>query len=245
MAMERLYELATDDEHDWETIVVDTPPTRSALSFLDAPQRMLDFLGGRMFRWLLWPYRRAGKAGLRGANLGARAMAATVGRIAGADLLRDTAEFLGAFEGMYDGFRDRANHVLDLMGQDESGSWSSPRPSSAARRGRPLRGPPAESHAPGRRGREPAAPRSGRQRCAVRDGTPAGGDAEDRPPRRPDVADRLRALERRRPGRERLRGSHDDVPITTVPSWRRRATGWGSTCSRPPVRRRNTDHGPG
>ena len=121
MAMERLYELATDTEHDWECIVVDTPPTRSALSFLDAPQRMLDFLGGRMFRWLLWPYRRAGKAGLRGVNIGARALAATVGKIAGGDLMRDTAEFLGAFEGMYEGFRQRAGHVLSLMGEEQTG----------------------------------------------------------------------------------------------------------------------------
>jgi anion-transporting ArsA/GET3 family ATPase len=121
MAMERLYELATDPEHDWEAIVVDTPPTRSALSFLEAPHRLLDFLGGRMFRWLLWPYRRAGKAGLRGANLGARALSATVGRIAGADLLRDTAEFLGAFEGMYEGFRRRAEAVLALMGEEKTG----------------------------------------------------------------------------------------------------------------------------
>lgn len=121
MAMERLYELATDPAEDWEAIVVDTPPTRSALSFLDAPKRLLDFLGGRMFRWLLWPYRRAGKAGLRGANLGARALAGTVGRIAGAELLRDTAEFLGAFEGMYEGFKRRAEHVLRLMGEEQTG----------------------------------------------------------------------------------------------------------------------------
>ncbi|HEY7283756.1 MAG TPA: ArsA-related P-loop ATPase, partial [Actinomycetota bacterium] len=121
MAMERLYELATDVERDWEAIVVDTPPTRSALSFLDAPKRLLDFLGGRMFRWLLWPYRRAGKAGLRGANIGARALAATVGRIAGADLLRDTAEFLGAFEGMYEEFRERARRVQALMGEEQTG----------------------------------------------------------------------------------------------------------------------------
>jgi anion-transporting ArsA/GET3 family ATPase len=121
MAMERLYELATDPEHDWDAIVVDTPPTRSALSFLDAPRRLLDFLGGRMFRWLLWPYRKAGRAGIRGANLGARALGATVGRIAGAELLRDTAEFLGAFEGMYDGFRKRADAVLELMGDEQTG----------------------------------------------------------------------------------------------------------------------------
>ncbi len=53
MAMEKLYELAVEEDHD--AIVVDTPPTRSALSFLDAPNRLIDFLGGRVMRWMLWP----------------------------------------------------------------------------------------------------------------------------------------------------------------------------------------------
>ena len=87
MAMERLYELATTEE--WDGIVIDTPPTRSAMSFLDAPKRMTDFLSGQMLKWLLWPYRRGGKMGLKGMNLGAQAFAKAVGRIAGNELLRD------------------------------------------------------------------------------------------------------------------------------------------------------------
>ena len=119
MAMERLYELATSE--DWDAVVIDTPPTRSALSFLDAPKRLTDFLGGKMFRWLLWPTRGAGRAGMRGASLGARAMSATVGRIAGAELLADTAEFLAAFEGMYDGFKERAARVYALLSEEQTG----------------------------------------------------------------------------------------------------------------------------
>jgi anion-transporting ArsA/GET3 family ATPase len=118
MAMERLYQLATTE--DWEAIVIDTPPTRSALAFLDAPRRMTDFLGGRMFRWLLWPYRRAGRVGVRGAGLGARALAHTIGRIAGSELLADVAEFLAAFEGMYEGFKRRAERVLQLLGEEQT-----------------------------------------------------------------------------------------------------------------------------
>ena len=118
MAMERLYQLATTE--DWEAIVIDTPPTRSALAFLDAPRRMTDFLGGRMFRWLLWPYRRAGTAGMWGATLGARALSRTIGRIAGGELLADIAEFLSAFEGMYDGFKERARRVYDLLGEEQT-----------------------------------------------------------------------------------------------------------------------------
>ena len=119
MAMERLYDLAT--EEDWEAVVIDTPPTRSALAFLDAPTRMTDFLGGRMFRWLLWPYRRAGGAGMRGMNLGARALASTVGRVLGSEALRDIAEFLAAFEGMYAGFKERAARVYDLLSEEQTG----------------------------------------------------------------------------------------------------------------------------
>jgi anion-transporting ArsA/GET3 family ATPase len=115
MAMERLHELATEERH--ERLVIDTPPTRSALAFLDAPKRLGDFLGGRTIRWLLWPYRRAGSAGLRGASLGAQALARTLGKVAGAELLADTAEFLAAFDGMYDGFKRRAEATLRLLAQ--------------------------------------------------------------------------------------------------------------------------------
>jgi anion-transporting ArsA/GET3 family ATPase len=117
MAMERLYELATDPSSSYETIVIDTPPSRSALSFLDAPKRLSDFLGGRVIRWLLWPARRAGKAGLAVTGVGARMLSRTIGRIAGGELLGDIAEFLSAFEGMYEGFKQRAAAVMVLMQQ--------------------------------------------------------------------------------------------------------------------------------
>src|SRR5438132_823548 len=119
MAMERLYELATTE--DWDGIVIDTPPTRSALSFLDAPKRMTDFLGGQMLKWLLWPYRRGGRMGLRGMSLGAQAFAKTLGRIAGSELLSDLGQFLAAFEGMYEGFKERAEGVIRLMRERQTG----------------------------------------------------------------------------------------------------------------------------
>jgi anion-transporting ArsA/GET3 family ATPase len=119
MAMERLYQLSTTE--DWEAVVIDTPPTRSALAFLDAPRRLTDFLGGRMFRWLLWPYRRAGAVGMRGASIGARTLSRTIGRIAGSEALADIAEFLSAFEGMYDGFKERARAVYDLLAEEQTG----------------------------------------------------------------------------------------------------------------------------
>jgi anion-transporting ArsA/GET3 family ATPase len=117
MAMEKLYELAT--EGDEEAIVIDTPPTRSALSFLEAPARMTDFLGGRFLRWVLWPGARAGRLTLGVARFGAAAFAKTIGRLVGAEVLSDTVEFLSAFEGMYGGFKERAARVLELLKSDE------------------------------------------------------------------------------------------------------------------------------
>jgi len=117
MAMEKLYELAAEGEY--EAIVVDTPPTRSALSFLEAPNRLTDFLGGRFFRWMLWPGARAGSLGLRVTTFGAATFARTAGRLVGAQTLADTAEFLAAFDGMYAGFKERAGRVLALLGSGD------------------------------------------------------------------------------------------------------------------------------
>jgi anion-transporting ArsA/GET3 family ATPase len=119
MAMERLYELATTEA--WDGIVIDTPPTGSALSFLDAPKRMTDFLGGHVLKWLMWPYRKGGRLGLRGMSIGAQTFAKTLGRIAGAELLADLGQFLAAFEGMYEGFKQRASGVLELLGEAQTG----------------------------------------------------------------------------------------------------------------------------
>jgi anion-transporting ArsA/GET3 family ATPase len=113
MAMEKLYELAEEEGHD--AIVVDTPPTRSALSFLDAPSRLNDFLGGRVVRWMLWPSAKAGRLTVGIARFGAHAFARTAGRLIGTEVLADTADFLAAFEGMYGGFQNRAARVLELL----------------------------------------------------------------------------------------------------------------------------------
>jgi anion-transporting ArsA/GET3 family ATPase len=117
MAMEKLHQLAEEEDHD--VIVIDTPPTRSALSFLDAPKRLTDFLGGRFLRLMLWPTAVAGRLTLSAARFGARAMLRTVGRLVGAETLADTVEFLAAFEGMYGGFRARAARVMELLASPE------------------------------------------------------------------------------------------------------------------------------
>jgi len=113
MAMEKLYEL--HESHRYDLLVVDTPPTRSALDFLDAPDNLNELLDARAFRLLIAPAQRIGRGYLRGLNLATTAMTRMVRRLTGSDLLAEVGEFFAAFEGMYDGFRDRAQRVYDLM----------------------------------------------------------------------------------------------------------------------------------
>jgi anion-transporting ArsA/GET3 family ATPase len=113
IAMERLYDLHSTGLYD--LIVVDTPPTRNALDFLDAPQRMADFFGGRLLRWLTVPYRIGGGRGARFVNFASKPFSQVAERILGTQFLKDIAEFFLNFESMYDGFVERARAVEHLM----------------------------------------------------------------------------------------------------------------------------------
>jgi anion-transporting ArsA/GET3 family ATPase len=119
MAMEKLYELATD--RDYDVIVLDTPPTAHALDFLEAPDRILDFLGNETARALLAPAAAAGKLGLRLAQLGGGYIAKTLARFTGQAVLSDLGEFLQGFHGMYEGFKERAAAVHALLSTPEVG----------------------------------------------------------------------------------------------------------------------------
>ncbi|MGH2828061.1 MAG: ArsA family ATPase [Actinomycetota bacterium] len=116
MAMEKLYELHTDGAYD--LIVIDTPPTRNALDFLDAPRRLTDFFESRVLRWFLMPYMKAGGGIFKVANVAATAFLRVVKRIIGGDALQDTAEFFANLEGMYEGFKERAREVAGLLQSD-------------------------------------------------------------------------------------------------------------------------------
>src|SRR5438034_306344 len=113
MAMEKLWEL--HEEGRWELIVIDTPPTRSALDFLDAPRRLTDFLEGRFLKLMMLPYMKAGKTGLRMINFGTRVALRAVTKITGSDLFADVADFFQQFEGMYETFKQRSKRVRELM----------------------------------------------------------------------------------------------------------------------------------
>ena len=85
IAMERLFEIHATGEYD--LIVIDTPPTRNAIDFLDAPARMADFFGGRLLRWLTLPYRVGGKRGTRVINVASRPFYQMADRILGSQFL--------------------------------------------------------------------------------------------------------------------------------------------------------------
>jgi anion-transporting ArsA/GET3 family ATPase len=109
MAMEKLHEL--HDEGGFDLIVVDTPPTRHALDFLDAPKRLTRLLDNRVFRLLMMPTR----AYLRVASVAVQTFLRTVARVVGSEVIEDVVAFFRAFEGMEDGFRERAQVVGDLL----------------------------------------------------------------------------------------------------------------------------------
>jgi anion-transporting ArsA/GET3 family ATPase len=113
IAMERLYDLHTNGRYD--LIVVDTPPTRNAIDFLEAPKRMAEFFGGRLLRWLTMPYRLGGRRGARVVNFASRPFYQLADRILGSQFLQDIAEFFLSFQSMYDGFVARAEAVERLL----------------------------------------------------------------------------------------------------------------------------------
>ncbi|HZP29440.1 MAG TPA: ArsA-related P-loop ATPase [Acidimicrobiia bacterium] len=113
IAMERLYDIHATGSYD--LIVIDTPPTRNAIDFLDAPKRMADFFGGRLLRWLTMPYRIGGRRGARLVNMAGRPFYQLADRILGGQFLQDIAEFFLNFETMYSGFIERAQAVERLL----------------------------------------------------------------------------------------------------------------------------------
>ena len=109
MAMERLYEL--HEEGDYDLLVLDTPPTRNALDFLDAPDRLARFIDSRSLQFFLRP----GLFGVKAFGRGTGLMFSVLKRATGSDLLSDLSEFFGAFGDMAIGIRERAGHVNELM----------------------------------------------------------------------------------------------------------------------------------
>ncbi|GLU47200.1 ArsA family ATPase [Nocardiopsis ansamitocini] len=112
MAMEKLGQLRRRDE--WDLIIVDTPPSRSALDFLDAPKRLGRFLDGRLIKFLGAPAKTGGRAfRLLGAGLGM--VTGVIGKVLGAQLLKDVQTFVTAFDAVFGGFQERADQTYRLL----------------------------------------------------------------------------------------------------------------------------------
>ncbi|MCX4763855.1 ArsA family ATPase [Streptomyces sp. NBC_01275] len=113
MAMEKLGQLRARDE--WDLIIVDTPPSRSALDFLDAPKRLGSFLDGKLIRLLTAPAKLGGRAGMKFLNVGMSMMTGTLGKLLGGQLLKDVQTFVAAMDTTFGGFRTRADATYKLL----------------------------------------------------------------------------------------------------------------------------------
>jgi len=113
MAMEKLGQLRAEDR--WDLIVVDTPPSRSALDFLDAPSRLGSFLDGKVIRLLTAPAKVGGRSAMKFLNVGMGLLTGTLGKIFGAQLLTDVQTFVSAMDSMFGGFRERADRTYQLL----------------------------------------------------------------------------------------------------------------------------------
>jgi len=121
MAMEKLGQLRDRAERDpdsWDLIVVDTPPSRSALDFLDAPARLGSFLDGRLIRLLAAPAKAGGRAYMKVVSAAVGGATGVLTKLLGAQILRDVQSFVAALDTVFGGFRERAEHTYQLLQAD-------------------------------------------------------------------------------------------------------------------------------
>jgi anion-transporting ArsA/GET3 family ATPase len=119
MAMEKLGQLRSasfeGDGERWDLIVVDTPPSRSALDFLDAPARLGSFLDGRLLRILSAPAKAGGRAYLRVVSVAVGSATGVLTKLLGAQILKDVQAFVAALDTVFGGFRERATRTYELL----------------------------------------------------------------------------------------------------------------------------------
>lgn len=118
IATQKLHEIHASGRYD--LVVLDTPPTQNALDFLDAPRRILDFLGNDTLRSLLGPALRAGRLGFKLFQMGSNALLKGLSRLTGVETLEELARFLAEIQPTYDEFKERAARVHALLASDRA-----------------------------------------------------------------------------------------------------------------------------
>ncbi|MDT5095973.1 MAG: hypothetical protein QOH60_5336 [Mycobacterium sp.] len=114
MAMEKLGQLVSQDK--WDLVVVDTPPSRNALDFLDAPKRLGSFMDGRLWKLLLGPGRGIGRLVTGAVGLAMRALSTVLG----SQMLSDASAFVQSLDSTFGGFREKADRTYALLKQPGS-----------------------------------------------------------------------------------------------------------------------------
>jgi len=117
MAMEKLHEVRKDPK--WDLVVLDTPPTSSAIDFLTAPERLIDAIDSPAMRWFLQVFEGAGKEAFGLVGRGATVLLKGIGRITGLEFLEQVAEFVSGINDLFGGFKERAEQVSDALRSPE------------------------------------------------------------------------------------------------------------------------------
>jgi anion-transporting ArsA/GET3 family ATPase len=122
MAMEKLGQLRSRavEQGRWDLIVVDTPPSRSALDFLDAPRRLGSFLDGRFIRLLAAPAKAGGRAYMRVLSAGFGVFTSVLSKILGGQVLTDVQQFVSSIDTLFGGFRERADETYSMLKADDT-----------------------------------------------------------------------------------------------------------------------------
>lgn len=118
VALEKLH--ALHQRGGYDLIVLDTPPTTNALDFLEAPNKLIDFFDGDAIKWLVGSFSGASRVGLRVFQGASQYVTKMVSRFTGTGTLEELAKFMGSFQGMYDGFKERAAQVRGLLESDRT-----------------------------------------------------------------------------------------------------------------------------
>jgi anion-transporting ArsA/GET3 family ATPase len=223
MAMEKLGQLRAEGR--WDLIVVDTPPSRSALDFLDAPKRLGSFLDGRFIRILMGGARTGGRAYLKVLGAGFGAVTGMLTKILGAQVLKDMQTFVAALDTMFGGFRERADSTYRLLQASGTSFVVVAAPERDALReasyfverlgteGMPLSGLVLNRvHTTGAKSLSAARATAGAETLAEQGGHPlAAGVLRLH-------ADRMRMIEREQSLRRRFTAAHPRVPVVDVPA---------------------------